>query len=713
MRLVIECKTNILRQVADRKKELSSYFNSLLMRAEGACPNEADAKVEQALAFGKRECFRGQRLVEIVGIKRAILICPAASPLFVDLARLAFASIAVLSSEMKRAADLRYRTPNEAHSPGFSPLAEFRDKLVQILADVDESYAQLPPVVCLSNSALVRHKINNHIDLLVTSPPYVNGTNYFRNTKLELWLAGFLASETELGAFRDQALAAGINDISSRGRAPTRIECVEQIAKALDAVAYDVRIPELIRRYFSDTAFWLDNAFNLLRPGAMAIIDIGDSRFSGVHVPTDALMAQIAEERGFQLRETRTVRNRRSHDGSDLKQVLLILKKPSQGPRRACTSSSGGDYFNAAVEFGRELPHRSSPYCSRNWGHGLHSLCSYQGKLKPAIAHFLVATFTKPGDRVLDPFSGCGTIPLEAMLQGRQPIASDLQELAYILSRAKVAWGRPDDALAVLHDLLQFVRATSADEDIGACLQFGFNGNIASYFHIDTLREILAARRYLKNNACLSWGRAVVYSSLLHILHGNRPYALSRQSHPVTPFKPTGATEYRPMAPRLRDKVLRTISLAAPREVIEGEATQSCFLQLSVNNVDAVITSPPFAASTRFFSSNWMRLWLAGWDPNDFDVRREAFLERQQRDSLDVYHKFFDQCIKWLRPGGRLIMHLGRTPNCNMGEELSSRANDKFELIHLFDESVTGREKFGVRDQGATTAHQYLFLRRR
>jgi len=44
----------------------------------------------------------------------------------------------------------------------------------------------------------------------------------------------------------------------------------------------------------------------------------------------------------------------------------------------------------------------------------LHSLCSYQGKLKPGIAYFLVSWFTEPGDTVLDRIAGIGTIPCEA-----------------------------------------------------------------------------------------------------------------------------------------------------------------------------------------------------------------------------------------------------------------------------------------------------------
>lgn len=85
-----------------------------------------------------------------------------------------------------------------------------------------------------------------------------------------------------------------------------------------------------------------------------------------------------------------------------------------------------------AEEFVSDLPYKKPPYGNRNWGHPWHSLCSYHGKLKPAIAHWLVSDFTKEGDVVLDPLCGVGTIPFEACLQGRIGIGNDLSELAYV-----------------------------------------------------------------------------------------------------------------------------------------------------------------------------------------------------------------------------------------------------------------------------------------
>src|SRR5580693_5696431 len=104
----------------------------------------------------------------------------------------------------------------------------------------------------------------------------------------------------------------------------------------------------------------------------------------------------------------------------------------------APASVTTDDLATRAASFCGKPPFRAGHYAKRNWGGPLHSLCSYQGKLKPSIAHFLVLLFTSPGARVLDPLAGVGTIPLEARRQGRVGIASDLSPLAASVCRAKL-----------------------------------------------------------------------------------------------------------------------------------------------------------------------------------------------------------------------------------------------------------------------------------
>jgi len=68
-------------------------------------------------------------------------------------------------------------------------------------------------------------------------------------------------------------------------------------------------------------------------------------------------------------------------------------------------------------------------------------MCSYMAMFPPRIPYYFIQRFTRPGDRVLDPFSGRGTTPTQACVDGRVGLANDLNPLAYQLSRAKA--GRP------------------------------------------------------------------------------------------------------------------------------------------------------------------------------------------------------------------------------------------------------------------------------
>jgi hypothetical protein len=372
------------------------------------------------------------------------------------------------------------------------------------------------------------------------------------------------------------------------------------------------------------------------------------------------------------------------------------------------------DLATRAARFCGEPPFRGGHYAKRNWGGPLHSLCSYQGKLKPSIAHFLVSWFTSPGARILDPLAGVGTIPLEARRQGRVGLASDLSPLAASVCRAKLEPFIAADVWSVLSELNHFV-GTHADADLSATdVEFGLNGPVRGYFHERTLHEIVLARNYFldRRAGATSAAREVVKSSLLHILHGNRPYALSRRSHPVTPFAPTGPTVYRPLISALRTRVERVLPYLTELRQLgpNGAAYQADFRDLTLRKpVDAVITSPPFSKSVRFWSSNWMRLWFAGWSPADFKQEPNKFLEVEQRKHFAAYAEFAASMAQLLTPGGLLIMHLGETAKVNMAEAIKPMLDPYFDIHFTGRELVAHTESHGLTDKGATVAHWFVF----
>jgi len=365
-------------------------------------------------------------------------------------------------------------------------------------------------------------------------------------------------------------------------------------------------------------------------------------------------------------------------------------------------------------QFARTLPYKTAPYSKRNWGHPLHSLCSYQGKLKPALAHWLVEMFTEDGSTVLDPLGGVGTIPFAASLLGRVGISNDLSPLAHAVATGKVCAptsGEVEAALTRLSRGMQLESVTS--EDLNAAT-FGLNGSVADFYHEQTLNEVLRARRYfLQLDADSS--DLFVKACVLHVLHGNRPYALSRTSHPITPFHPTGVATYKPLVEHARARAKLAFKNALPQRFRRGLSTLGSYLDLPalrLPKADSIITSPPFPGM-RFDRPNWLRLWFCGWSAEDFHLTSMSFLERQQLLSLDVYRDFFEVSSELLRENGLLVLHLGGAETHEMVAHLTNLANARFEVREIVKEDVSSLEHHGVRDKGLTKTHEFIFATRR
>ena len=623
---------------------------------------------------------------------------------------LALSSIIVHSSKMIRRGDLRYATEKEKNPADINVLELFINKLDTIISDIETEGASVKFFAEKLSEDARDINIENQIDCVITSPPYLNGTNYIRNTKLELKLNDHVVSEEHLPAFHSKGIIAGINNVSKRNGDIPVLPVVQPYIDALAPVVYDKRILTMVAGYFSDMSTVIDKLSHAMRDGGIFVMDIGDSQFAGVHIPTHDILSRICADYGFEKYDETILRERRSKNGMVLSQRVLRFKLRK--------NSSDFDIFKKQAEhFIDDMPYRNEPYSGRNWGHPWHSLCSYHGKLKPAIAHFLVEHFTREGDVILDPLCGVGTIPFEACLQGRIGVGNDLSELAYIVTKAKLERPSANDVYAVLPLLQQYITSNVdgqyIDDLVNKYTDFGYNGKLPTYFHEDTFREILCARKYfIERMQNISAAEAMVFAAFLHVLHGNRPYALSRNSHPLTPYAPTGDFIYKNVVDHIREKIVLSYKKGDFSSYCTGHTILGDYNDINKwdNSVDYIICSPPFADSIRFYMQNWMRLWLCGWEPEQFKAADDVFLDVKQKKDFSIYDSFFAMCAKVLKSNGKIILHLGKTDKVDMAELLSTYAAPYFDEVYRGSESVTEVEKHGIKDKGATLEHQYLFL---
>ena len=727
MRRVINTKLTVAALPQKRKELLYSELVKLsdnLPKLVAKSKEDPELSNTHALAFKDSEFFFNEAFSNVLKSRSLNDKIIREKPLLGSALQIAVISKLVECSKLKRAGDVRYKTKKELEK-GIPDLIEsVQNQLVLMANDCRRCPQSTGNSKIITNNAKSLYNIESvNADGLITSPPYLNGTNYFRNTKLELWYMRDIVNANSLRGFRDDVVTSGINDVT-KNKGNITHESIEHIVKDLYENAYDKRISKMVSGYFEEMAYVLDGASHHLVKGSKACIDIGDSVYAGIHVPTHEILSVIAEDHGFKTIEIVKLRDRRSRDQSLLSQSLIILEKNGKPRARNSKNLNNGalskseQYMHQWEIFKDTLPHMQHPYSKRNWGSSLHSVCSYQGKMKPALAYHLVDTFSSPGDNILDPFSGSGTIPFEAALNGRHAYGLDIGLLATSISNAKLMLPSTTKVKRLIDRLEKYISENSPSEkSIKDSVDVKFNKTIAEYFHEDTFREILVARDFFRKNQKPEnpeW--SLVLSCMLHILHGNRPYALSRRSHPITPYAPTGEFIYKNLIKHLCDKVNRSLETDRSEPFIEGHCYKADILDDwpdDINKIDAIITSPPFFDSTKFYMTNWMRYWFCGWSKKDFDTQPKDFIEVLQKQSFDGYDFIFKMCKKRLKKGGFAIFHLGHSDKCNMGESLIPYAEKYFEVKDLFTESVEHCERHGIADKGSVKGHQYLVLEKK
>ena len=692
--------------------ELRSLADRLPIAVEAA---KGDERLREAYsrAFDGSRFFDDDTLETVLSLREAIDVVEAKRELTRDLFEVAAIASLQPASFLVRAGDLRYRRGRELDrmEPIMSGL---RDRLVEIADDLEGSEVVAErPILVAADAQRLDHLPSLDISAVVTSPPYLNGTNYIRNTKLELWFIRALRDKADLRSYRDVSITAGINDV--RGAPPpVRFDTARTVISRLRDSAYDSRIPRMVASYVDGMSNVFEGLGVHLRSGAPVFIDIGDSSYAGVHVPTDEILAELAAGAGFRKIGSEVLRTRLSRSGIALSQKLLTFEFAPQGlSRKSSTLAPSASWAGRWDNFKSSLPHQDLPYSKRNWGNRRHSICSYQGKMKPALARHLVDVFVPEGGSVLDPFAGVGTIPFEACLTGRLGMGFEISPAALSIMAAKLVPPDQSSVDALLDELDHSIGTTRVEQrDRESVRTVSFNGPLEAYFHEDTLSEVLIARAFFRqteDSAAANFVRAC----LLHILHGNRPYALSRRSHSITPFAPTGPIEYRPLMPRLRSKVGRMLDASLPRSFVQGRSVLQDATEAwpgTVGDLDAVVTSPPFFDSTRFYLANWMRLWFCGWDNRDFATEPRRFVDERQKRTFDVYQPVLRQARERLKRGGVLVLHLGKSHKSDMADALERVAAPWFRVVDRFDESVLHTESHGIRDKGTVTSHQYLVL---
>lgn len=174
---------------------------------------------------------------------------------------------------------------------------------------------------------------SNSIDLIITSPPYLNAQKYIRTHKLELlWLG--IVTEKELLALDKKLI--GTEKVSLK-----QVDFNEQLGiKSIDrlikwAVIISPIRAALVYNYFQDMRQTISEMYRVLKNNAYAILVVGNNTVLKKKVETYRLLTDLATSMGFReiliLKDNircRSMITKRHNSGGLIKEeYVIVLKK--------------------------------------------------------------------------------------------------------------------------------------------------------------------------------------------------------------------------------------------------------------------------------------------------------------------------------------------------------------------------------------------------
>ena len=318
----------------------SAHHMSSGMKLRDAYPAGADSETRQFTRYWFDAGGRKQLAALSAAIRRTrnSLVRDA---LWCSFSRLIITKQAGASLAM----DLAHSRPHKTY--GTAPLRPF-DKFMEAveyvlnncIAVTDRKRGYNPKLVLGDARYLDLPK--ESIDLVLTSPPYLNAIDYMRCSKFSLiWMGHSIG---ELRAIR------GISVGTEAGGRPENDSCAERLMKALRIHSrLTPRDRGVLRRFIEDMELALGEAARVLVPGGRAIYVIGENTVGGVYIRNARIIQHIAMNVGLELdfRSSRALPANRRYlppptrpnrsatlDARMRREVILSFSKPRQGPAK-------------------------------------------------------------------------------------------------------------------------------------------------------------------------------------------------------------------------------------------------------------------------------------------------------------------------------------------------------------------------------------------
>jgi SAM-dependent methyltransferase len=205
------------------------------------------------------------------------------------------------SAGVSLAMDVSHSRPHKVYSVApIRPFEKFQSALERVLRGSHFSPSQnLPAAEIRRADARAIPLSDSSVDLVITSPPYLNAIDYLRGHKLSLVWMGHQIDE--LRELRSSNIGSERSHRSSSA-VPYRATIEEVVSGFADL---PVHAQAMLVQYFRDMDRVLAEVSRILTNEGTAVIVVGNSTIRGIFIKNSRILTRLARSNGLRLVSTR------------------------------------------------------------------------------------------------------------------------------------------------------------------------------------------------------------------------------------------------------------------------------------------------------------------------------------------------------------------------------------------------------------------------
>jgi 16S rRNA G966 N2-methylase RsmD len=334
--------------------------------------------------------------------------------------------------------------------------------------------------------------------------------------------------------------------------------------------------------------------------------------------------------------------------------------RPKVAKQRRAFSSLAGPITTAGdTAAGRALSSlfKVQPERARALTHGFHS---YAGRMHPTMAGGAIETWSSPGQRVLDPFCGSGTVLVEAMARGRASYGVDASPLAVMIAQVRSTLLGPERRHRLVQAAAQIAEESGERARKRRRPQIpGWAAGEKERFSPHVALELFGLRELVMETPNDELGRALrlCLSSLLVKFMRSGPAApRDGEQKRIGRGVPSGffARRAEELARGLEALEEKTPPGTPPPVVRLGDARG--YPEVRTSSVDLIVSSPPYAGTYDYSYLHDTRFTWLGLAQRNFEEKQLGGRSRE----LGVSPKDWVEGRRlWLAEMGRVLVKGG------------------------------------------------------